>query len=394
MRLTIKTALIGIVCIFVALLAGQAWLAVSRTAAMNANAEDVATNWLPSIRSLGEIKFLTTRIRLNGARMVMTTGATDRRKVEDQLEQYANELEKESKKYQAMISSPEEKALWTTFTDKWQAYERLQKRVYEMAATNPAEAILTFNEQGIVSFGEVLKALDSDLTLNEKGADAAVTDTRSTYSAARTLTFTFAGLALVIGVAAALFVIFRITKPLQRLNSAMTVIAGGDLEAKVVYADRSDEIGDMAKALTVFKENGLRVRGMEAEQKAAEQALAVRRREEMIKLAGDFEGAVGEIVDAVTSAATELEASANTLSSTASHAQEMSTTVAAASEQASANVQSVASATEELSSSVNEIGRQVQEFGQDRQRCRQSGPEHHVSGERTLTRVLPNWRRH
>src|SRR6202050_1150162 len=81
----------------------------------------------------------------------------------------------------------------------------------------------------------------------------------------------------------------------------------------------------------------------------------------MIKMACDLEGAVGEIVETVSSASTELEASAGTLTVTAERAQELATAVAAASEEATTNVQSVASATEELSSSVNEISRQVQE---------------------------------
>ena len=81
----------------------------------------------------------------------------------------------------------------------------------------------------------------------------------------------------------------------------------------------------------------------------------------MVKLADSFEAAVGEIIETVSSASTELEASAGTLSATAERAQELTTMVAAASEEASTNVQSVASATEELSSSVNEISRQVQE---------------------------------
>src|SRR5436190_2115279 len=81
----------------------------------------------------------------------------------------------------------------------------------------------------------------------------------------------------------------------------------------------------------------------------------------MIRLADTFESTVGEIVETVSSASTELEASAGTLSSTAERAREITTMVAAASEEASANVQSVASATEEMTTSIHEIGRQVQE---------------------------------
>jgi methyl-accepting chemotaxis protein len=97
------------------------------------------------------------------------------------------------------------------------------------------------------------------------------------------------------------------------------------------------------------------------EQKDTEKRIAVQRKLDMQKLANDFEGAVGEIIETVSSASTELEASAGTLTATAERAQEITTAVAAASEEASTNVQSVASATEEMASSVNEISRQVQE---------------------------------
>jgi len=97
------------------------------------------------------------------------------------------------------------------------------------------------------------------------------------------------------------------------------------------------------------------------ELKAGERRSATQRKIEMIKLANDFEGAVGQIIETVSSASNELEASAGTLSSTAERSQQLATRVAAASEEASTNVQSVASATEELSSSVNEISRQVQD---------------------------------
>ena len=120
-----------------------------------------------------------------------------------------------------------------------------------------------------------------------------------------------------------------------------------------------DEVGDVSRPPGVRK-RGL-ARPHEREQKEAEVRAAAQRRTEMLQLADGFERAVGEIVETVSSASTELEASAGTLTSTAERSQELTTVVAAASEEASTNVQSVASATEERSSSVNEISRQVQE---------------------------------
>jgi methyl-accepting chemotaxis protein len=117
----------------------------------------------------------------------------------------------------------------------------------------------------------------------------------------------------------------------------------------------------MAAAVGVFKDNMLEAERLRAEQSGNEQRAAAQRKADMHKLADEFQAAVGAIVDTVSSASTELEAAAGTLTRTAEVTQELSGTVAAASEQASANVQSVASSTEEMTSSVNEISRQVQE---------------------------------
>jgi methyl-accepting chemotaxis protein len=154
---------------------------------------------------------------------------------------------------------------------------------------------------------------------------------------------------------------FGIVRPINLLKTVMEAFARNDLQADVPGAERRDELGDMARTVEIFKKNGLDKIRMEAEQKETEQRAVVQRKQDMIKLADQFEGAVGEIIETVSSASTELEASASTLTATAVRAQEVTTTVAAASEEASTNVQAVASATEEMASSVNEISRQVQE---------------------------------
>ncbi len=152
-----------------------------------------------------------------------------------------------------------------------------------------------------------------------------------------------------------------VAKPIGGIVRLLQKLADGDYTIDVTGTERKDEVGDIAKTALAFKENGLAKIRMEQERKDAESQAVARRKAEMVKLADHFETAVGEIVDSVSSASTELEASATTLTKTAETAQNLSTTVVAASEEASTNVQSVASATEELTASVGEIGRQVQE---------------------------------
>jgi methyl-accepting chemotaxis protein len=158
------------------------------------------------------------------------------------------------------------------------------------------------------------------------------------------------------------FSFFSIARPMRALTVAMEELAGGNFTVVLPGLGRKDEVGGVAGAVEKFKVVSEQKARDEAEARIKQdQVLARQRKADMIKLANEFEGAVGEIVETVSSASTELEASAGVLTRTAERAQEVTTTVAAASEEASTNVQSVASATEELSSSVNEISRQVQE---------------------------------
>jgi methyl-accepting chemotaxis protein len=170
-----------------------------------------------------------------------------------------------------------------------------------------------------------------------------------------------AGLIVLLTLAVSMVVARGITGPLQRMTGAMNDLAGGKLDVDVPGIGRRDEIGEMAKAVEVFKRNAVERQALEAEQKQAETRAVAQRKADMYKMAEDFEGAVGGIIGAVSTASSQLETSAGALSSTAERAEELATTVAAASEEASTNVQSVASATEEMASSVNEISRQVQE---------------------------------
>ncbi|WP_311982456.1 methyl-accepting chemotaxis protein [Bradyrhizobium japonicum] len=184
--------------------------------------------------------------------------------------------------------------------------------------------------------------------------------------AASTSNLVFSGGVLFASIALALLsfwvALSRIVRPLSALTSAMGELASGNFSVILPGLGRKDEIGDMAHAVEVFKVKAEEKARLEADAKIAQDRIAAEQRKaDMHRLAGAFETAIGEIIETVSSASTELEASAGTLNTTAGRAQELAIVVAAASEEASTNVQSVASATEELSSSVNEISRRVQD---------------------------------
>ncbi|MGO8909014.1 MAG: methyl-accepting chemotaxis protein [Bradyrhizobium sp.] len=163
-------------------------------------------------------------------------------------------------------------------------------------------------------------------------------------------------LGLLLGGLLGLQTIRAIGRPLAHLNDLMSVIAQGRFNSRVTV-ERDDEIGIALRGLQALQAK----LGFDREsQKDMEARVAIQRKADMNRLASDFEAAVGDIIETVASASTELEAAAGTLTHTADSTQQLSIAVAAASEQASANVQSVASATEEMASSVSEIGRQIE----------------------------------
>jgi methyl-accepting chemotaxis protein len=152
-----------------------------------------------------------------------------------------------------------------------------------------------------------------------------------------------------------------VSRPISAMTGALTKLASGDFNVALPGLHRRDEIGEMASAARIFKDNMIEAERLRAEQLADQQARLFQRRDERLRLASDFHNAVGSIVDKVSSEATELEAAASTLARTAETTFELSGVVAGASGEASSSIRSVAAATGEMTSSVEEIGRQVVE---------------------------------
>ncbi|RXH22687.1 chemotaxis protein [Bradyrhizobium nanningense] len=261
--------------------------------------------------------------------------------------------------YMATYLTPEEKGVADSFTPKRANYvEQGLKPALSLSAERKYEELAALLAGRARELYEAAKAdLDKLVAIQVKEAKAEYDAAEHEYGwlvgAALALLMT----SIAIGGLVSRQTIRAIVRPLQRLNDAMLSINQAKLDNRIVV-ERDDELGEALRNLQTLQAI---VRFDRDELKATERRSAAQRKLEMTKLAGNFESAVGEIIETVSSASRELEASANTLTSTAERGEKLATMVAAASEEASTNVQSVASATEELSSSVNEIGRQVQE---------------------------------
>ena len=167
------------------------------------------------------------------------------------------------------------------------------------------------------------------------------------------------GVALVLGIFLAFIIGRAISRPIVEMTTSMNLLANGNLSTEIPAIGRTDEIGQMAGAVQVFKDNAIEVERLQSERAEQEKMAEEKKRQDMQKLADDFEMSVSEVVKTVSAAATELQSTAQQMTSTADQTKDQAGHVGSASENASGNVQTVAAAAEELSASISEISRQI-----------------------------------
>ena len=349
----------GVVLITALALGG---FAVDRLATVNASAAEVRDNWLPATGWLGGISKSLERYRQLQAAHIMATTAADKDREEASLNETLQTYEKTWRLYEPTVTTPTELAFVAAIKKDWSAYLVAGKELIELSRKNQNEvATKIYTGKLREEFARIRKTLEDDLAFNVDEGKKEADRGAEVYRSARSWIFVTLVVAALLCAAMGFMIIVGVSRPITALTETMRRLAGGDMAAEIPGVDRKDEIGKMASAVLVFKENALETERMRAQQLEADRAAATQRKQEMYRLADAFEGAVGQIIETVSSASSRLESSAGALTKTAERSQQVTTMVAAASEEASTNVQSVASATEELTSSVNEISRQVQE---------------------------------
>ncbi|WP_298260397.1 methyl-accepting chemotaxis protein [Bradyrhizobium sp.] len=169
--------------------------------------------------------------------------------------------------------------------------------------------------------------------------------------------------AVTVGVLAVILTVLitiSISTLIKRMTRTMSQLADGDLRVEIEGAERADQIGNMARAVSIFKDNAIRMAEVESEKNRLAAQTEQDRKAGLRELASRLEHAVKDIADAVKQSAQRMHNGAATMSGAADRTKSQSGAVASASGQASANVQTVASAAEELSASIREIGQQAQ----------------------------------
>jgi methyl-accepting chemotaxis protein len=250
-------------------------------------------------------------------------------------------------------------------SDQLKAMEALQDKVGNHFAKFDAQ-------------GRELAAMTESLRVEANRGSGAVE--AAAFDAVRRSTYVeLAGAAIVtlMAIVMAWFTARSVLHPLAGMTDAMDRLAGGDTATEVPSLGRRDEVGAMAKAVQVFKENALRVELLQTERTQAAEQAAAEKKQALQSMATALEESVRRVVTVVASTSEDLLAAAQGMADTADRTSRQSTAVAAASEEVSANVQTVAGASEDLTIVGRDIARQIarssQMAGQAADQARETG---------------------
>ncbi|MDB5360826.1 MAG: putative methyl-accepting chemotaxis protein [Rhodospirillales bacterium] len=358
-NMTIKAKVIAAFGAVLAVTMALGLFALLRLAEVNDQAAEIRNNWLPGTRVVGELSDKTERYRIAEASYVMAPTAEQRATAERNLADLAEARDKAWAAYEPFIDPGAERRLADDFLRAWATYRDAGAKLQSLVRDGKRDEAAAFfmNDMRDLLNG-VRDTLAKDIALNTAGGQNAADRGAEIYASARTLVIAALALAAAICVFCGVMIVLGVSKPITAMTGAMKRLAERDMAAEIVGLGRGDEIGRMADAVQVFKEGMIEADRLAAEQ-AAERQVKEKRTATLEALTRSFEAKVGQLTSALSSAATEMEATAQSMSATAEQTNQQSMTVASAAEQTAANVQTVATAAEELSCSIQEIGRQV-----------------------------------
>jgi methyl-accepting chemotaxis protein len=333
--------------------------AIERMASVNRSAAEIRGNWLPAIGHLGVVAQSAEQYRVLEAVHLLTSTLPGKQVHEGSLVERLERFRKAWSIYTPTVTTETEKHLMEAVDQNWAAYLKDSRIFLELSRKNDTEAAQDLYIGSMRdSFVKMRAALDSDIRFNVEEGEKEADRGSAVYHMARTLIGAGIVVSVVLCGVFGYGAVHGISRPVTRMTSAMQALSTGDTMVDIPETGRRDEIGAMAASVQVFKDNMIRADTLAAAQQT-ERESKERRTHALDMLTQAFEAKVGVLTNALSSAATEMEATARTMSGTADQTTQQSTAAAAAAEQTSANVQTVASAAEELASSISEIGRQV-----------------------------------
>ncbi|MDI1265752.1 MAG: diguanylate cyclase [bacterium] len=257
LSVSIKNSLLTSVFLLLLILGGVSIMAKMRMTSLQNTIEAVGRDRLPKLRALGEINLGLARVRSASYRIALTATPEQREQVEALFNQRLGTLNEKIEEFrQGLQGNSPLRLIFEQFVGKWKAYGKHQALI-----TDPELARDRVRYSEIVNveteehFHAVVETINSGIKLANQEADAAIDEAIASSQFYSVLLWAVNGISILIGLVTLIFVVRDVSAPIHRITHSMELIAKGELETEIPYADRSNELGMMARALVVFKKS-------------------------------------------------------------------------------------------------------------------------------------------
>ena len=354
--------LAAMVAVMLVLMSAVAVIGVRGMSTVREGLRTVYEDRVVPLEQIGTIQSNYFKVRIS---VMSAVAANDAAVIQQDTTAITGQVEDAQKMWKAYLATyltPEEKQLADATQKSFDAYDEVRGRVLiTLGSGDFAGGKALAKNEGAPALAKLMDNLAKLKELQVEVAKQEYDKAGAAYTSSRFLLIAGLGIAVLLGAGIAFVIGRSVTVPLRRIIGVMQALTSGDLSVAVAGTERKDEVGEVARAVAVFKDGLSETARLRQEQEETKLRGEAERREAMLALANRFEQTVGGVVDDVTSSAQQLQSTAQAMTATAEETSRQSTAVAAASEQTTQNVQTVASATEELSASISEISGQVSE---------------------------------
>ncbi|MGV2184605.1 methyl-accepting chemotaxis protein [Rhizobium rhizogenes] len=255
-RPSIKTALAACFVSMFAMTGGLAYMSLSSMTTIDLNNDQLVNNWIPSMQLVKQMNVDVGDIRITQRDHILASNDSEQQDAEKNITAAEQRFKASSTSYEPLISSDRERQLYEELKKNYAAYKSASDKMLELSRKGlDEEAKKVVNGEMIPLSDKMDEQLDGLVAINEDGAHTSGSENQLTLQYSINLTYLMVGLAFVVGLAAAAFALTQVAAPIQRITGAMRKLAEGDTASDIPYAHRSDEIGAMAEAVEVFRQN-------------------------------------------------------------------------------------------------------------------------------------------
>ncbi|CCE99955.1 HAMP domain-containing methyl-accepting chemotaxis protein [Sinorhizobium fredii] len=267
--ISLKASLVGAFALLLLLLVGQGLFALSLVGGVYEDVETLATRWVPSVDITNKINTAIADLRGSQNRHIVNRTDAGMKRADDAIAADLKKLDERMKIYDGLVSGSEERALYGKFKDVFATYLKQHDELIAMSRAGKKDEAGEFLTSAMrQSYNELDNLADGFRDVNLAGAKQSYADSTADFASARLTTFVLLGVACLSGLAAMAFAIVGISRPINRTTEVMRTLSDGDLSVEIPFTDRTNEIGEMARAVEVFKRNGIKVRELNAQEAA------------------------------------------------------------------------------------------------------------------------------